>query len=343
MNKHTTTSSSAAVCALILVFFGGILASRTAAADIKECDGVLAPTVESFNQDYAILQSYAKTNASDLYNEIEKSENRSAGASASYGPYGVDYRGSNNKSEFILNVNNRLNNEKFFLSESEARSYYRKGISDPQIKAWTDCVARETNGGAILLAARNVDNNGFHLIVTWIPPVSVGSSMLELRAQGGTIDGSEELTVTMIGRGAKTYNVKSNNGAPVRVLANIAGATDSLIVSPAIAKPTPRLVTRERICSEDEPCSDAKRVTGCLSSSERPSEVKPGTWLVSSQSSNYASAEAKTRSIKYGKWENEQCKLSGSGWHANIGSCGTGKGDGWQRCDQVRVEVESFE
>lgn len=315
------------------------------AQGVAQCDGVLTPAIESRKSDYALLQAYAKVNASELYDEIAKDEEDSAGGGGRYGPYSADYKQSSSRSDFMRRVENRLAKEKFQMSESDARSYYRKGVSGSQISAWSDCVARVSDGGAVLLSARNVDRDGFHLVVTWIPPINTGQSQLELRARGGTVAGNDSVTAPLKGRGSKTYEVLSTNGGPVKVSANIAGSTDALMVtySPPTKMPTPKVVRREKTCSEDEECRDAKKVSACLSSSDKPAEVQPGIWLVAPSSSNYASAANKTRAIEFGDWENSQCGLSGSGWHAKVGSCGTGAGSGWQRCDQVRVETETVE
>lgn len=44
-----------------------------------------------------------------------------------------------------------------------------------------------------------------------------------------------------------------------------------------------------------------------------------------------------TTEIIFGGWNNVECEVSGKGWHADIGSCGTGKGIRYKRCESVWV------
>lgn len=48
--------------------------------------------------------------------------------------------------------------------------------------------------------------------------------------------------------------------------------------------------------------------------------------------------ESRDRSrIYFGSWGNGECGVSGSGWHAFAGSCGTDAGTKYKRCDRVEV------
>lgn len=203
------------------------------AQTISQCDGVLVPSIESRKSDYALLQAFAKVNASALYDEISKNRDSAAGGGGSYAGFGVDYQQSANSSDFQKRTENRLATEKFDMSESDAKSYYRRGVSDAQVEAWLRCVTNVSEGGAVLLSARNADSTGFHLVVTWIPQKGVGSAPLELRATGGTIFGKTEVHEQLTGRMSRTYDVLATSTAPVRVLANISGSTDSVMVKQA--------------------------------------------------------------------------------------------------------------
>lgn len=338
-------SLMSAKCHLAILALAACITQGAAAQSISQCDGVLVPSEESRKSDYALLQAFAKVNASELYDTIAKTDGKSAGGGGGYGGFSADYQQSSSKSDFQERVQKRLVTENFQMSESDAKAYYRRGVSDSQVNAWSECITRVSGGGAVLLSARNIDERGFFLVVTWIPPVATGAAKLELRATGGTISGHSSLSEDLSGRGAKTYEVVASSTTAVKVLANIAGATDSVMVANTLKRPMPSLqkIKRERLCSESDRCPSDAKVLACLSSHDRPTEVPPGVWLVHPNSKDYNSAQYKTTAVQFGNWSNAECGLSGDGWHARVGSCGKGTGNRWQRCEQVRVEVETLE
>lgn len=308
-----------------------------------DCDSVLIPSVVSIKSDYALLQSYAKVNSSELYDEIKKAEAKSAGGSANYGAYGADYKQSNSKEDFQLRVENRLSTEQFQMSVADARAYYRQGLEGNQVNAWGQCKQKESDGGYLLLSASHVNRESFLLRVDWNPPVNTGEARLRLNLTNGTIDGKSEY-VERIKRGSRTYEVKSNSTGQTKAFANISGLTDAVMVSnePKKVMPPLKIAVKEKNCAENDECKPSK-VIACLTSSDKPSEVPPGVWLIHPNDKNFQNAESKTTAIIFGNWVNPQCGLQGNGWHARIGSCETGQGDKWQRCDQVKVEYETFE
>lgn len=103
---------------------------------------------------------------------------------------------------------------------------------------------------------------------------------------------------------------------------------------PIVFTPKDKIV----ICAENEFCEG--RVLECLSSGDRPSEVSPNTWLKGPNSIDYGNTSFQTSKIEFGPWNNQECGLSGAGWHAKIGSCGTATGFLWQRCVQVKIEIK---
>lgn len=331
--------------ALILLLM--CIAHGAVAQDITQCDGVLIPTVEDSRSDYALLQAFASVNADALYDAIDKSGSNSISGGGGYGPFSADFQQSSSKSEFSERVEKRLVEEQFQMDESDARAYYRSSVLDAQVRAWSQCVGEITEGGAVLLSTDFSDERGFFLTVAWIPPVGTPTAELELGATGGTISGRSLFSETLSGRQRKTYEVIASPSASVKVFANIAGQTDSVWVTYTPKSPMPSLIKSERVCSEMDPClSDGPsgpKVLACLSSSERPTEVPPGVWMVHPNSNDYSSAEYKISAIEFGSWSNSECSLSGGGWHGKVGTCETGIGTGWQRCEQVRVEVETYE
>jgi len=217
-----------------IYFFGfsPIASAQTAA----ECDAVLIPSVESRKGDYAILQAFAKVNVDELYDKIAQGSSKGRGGGVSYAGFGVDFQQSNSRSDFKERVEKRLVDEKFNLSNSESRAYYRQRVSDAQVVAWLGCVTQTGGGGAVLLSARDLDSRGFNLVVTWLPQTGVGNAQLELRATGGTINGNAIFSEQRTGRGAKTYLVRATSKQPVKVLANIAGSTDTVMATQAPTK-----------------------------------------------------------------------------------------------------------
>lgn len=109
-----------------------------------------------------------------------------------------------------------------------------------------------------------------------------------------------------------------------------------------LQKPTESAMTNSvpRYCGENENCDGM--VVGCQASGHRPSEVAQGKWLYGPNSEEFKTnlqGVGLTGGIEYGAWSNSDCQLSGSGWHAKVGTCGKGTpgAAGWQRCVNVKV------
>lgn len=317
---------------------------------VRQCDRVLVPTIESVQSDYRLLQAFAKLNSDELYEAIGKEESKSAGGGGSYAGFGADYSESKSKSEFRQKTEKRLSDEKFSMSEEDSRAYYRKGVTAAQVNAWSSCVAQVSDGGAVLLIASLPDRDSFTLTVTWLPQRGVGQGTLGLTVSGGSFAGgaathSEVLT----GRTSKSYEVRaSGEQQSARVIANIAGSTDSVLVAKPLPRPQ-RLVKKTKECLETERCADG-RVLACFPAPALRSEIPDASaWLEGPASAQYASAQWRTTDINFGSWTNPECSratgrdVGGAGWHAKVGSCGIGGGHGWQRCVKVRVEYETRE
>lgn len=99
---------------------------------------------------------------------------------------------------------------------------------------------------------------------------------------------------------------------------------------------------KSALCSESQACNGI--ILACQTSGERPSEVNQGVWLYGPNSKEFqdnVQGVGKTDVIKFGRWTNEQCGLSGNGWYAKIGTCGTSRGDGFQRCLKELIVVQA--
>ena len=316
-----------------------------------ECESVLIPSTESFKTDYKLLYAYAKVNSSELYDEIEKAEARSRGASGNYGVIGAEFTESKSKEEFRTRVENILQIEKFTMQVDDAKAYYRNGLSEDQIKAWGVCMQGKSNGGYLLLNSKYVGKDGFLLQVEWSPQVGAGRETLSLSVTNGTINNKNRFS-EKITKGSKTYQVKVSEIGEFRVFANIKGLTDAVLVSNK-PKRAMQLVKKEKLCNENDDCRRSK-VIACLPSSEHPKEVPDsgqplGRWVIGPEHKDFDTTTGyKTTLISYGKWENQQCikdgkGIEGTGWHAEIGSCEKGGGSKLQRCNQVKVEYDTYE
>jgi TIR domain len=131
---------------------------------------------------------------------------------------------------------------------------------------------------------------------------------------------------------------------PATVKAPSPAAASASAQKPSVRVKKP-VAPKTRICSENEHC--AGQVLACQTSGDRPREVEAGLWLYSPISREYREnlVSRRTDAIAWGDWSNPECArdgnpLSGSGWHARIGTCETGRGEGWHRCVNVRVQLK---
>lgn len=201
------------------------------ARDAYQCEGLLLPPEEVRATDYTTLQAFAKANPTHLYDAIAKS---GAGA-GSFGGFSEDFKQSTSKGDFPKRVQKRLQDEKFTFTDAIAKGYYRRGLSDAQLSAWSQCVS-QVGQGAVLATAREVGPGGFNLVVAWVPPPGVGTSPLEIDVGGGTIAGLASFQQTMTGRSATSHPIRTSFASgPVKVTVRIGGSTDWVIVNPPTA------------------------------------------------------------------------------------------------------------
>lgn len=296
------------------------------------CEAVLAPTIESATSDYRLLQAYMSLNAAEEYDRLRRMSADKREAEASYKVFSAEYKDAQTSSEFKEKVSKRLKDEQFSSSESDARAVYRKGPTDAQVRAWSEC----QRGGGLLVTVRDQTADEFTLLITWMPPVGAPAQNAEILLSGATIDDRASLQTSFAGRGSVGRIAKISRGASsARIVVNIGGFTDTALLA---RQPQLRLVQRTKTCSETDPCREGLlRVLQCLPSLERPTEFQhPGQWM---SAPDGPPSPARTAQIEFGPWSNTQCDLSGNGWHARVGSCGKGGGTGWNRCTSVRVEA----
>lgn len=211
--------------------------SSAQARGAYQCEGLLLPGDEVRATDYMALQAFARVNPTHLYDAISKSGDARNTAGGSFGGFAEDFRQSTSKGEFPKRAQKRLQDENFNLPDVEAKAHYRRGLSDAQLNAWSECAA-QTREGAVLVTAREAGPDGFNLVAVWSPPARVGTSPMDIKVIGGTIAGLPSVQQTMTGRSASSHSIRTSWTRPVKVTVSIAGASDSvMVVLPKAATP----------------------------------------------------------------------------------------------------------
>ena len=190
-------------------------------------------------------------NSSYEYDNLKKINEEGRNASASYKFFSAEYNDSKNSQEFQKKVRDRLVKENFNMQESDARASYKRFLSNDQLQKWAVCVQEISRGGAVFLEADSVSNSDFPLMVKWFPQKGVGSGMLAIQIDNGTIidkgakSEKKNINVRMEGSSDRIFIIKpdkTNN--QVLITAMIAGSANSLTLPrtyPTIKNPpTPR-------------------------------------------------------------------------------------------------------
>jgi hypothetical protein len=234
------------------------------------------------------MQAYMSINAEYEYDRLKQLDSSTRNAEASYKLFRAEYQDSSTREEFRDRVRQRLATEQFAMSESEARSYAKRYLSEAQIAAWARCMTSE----AVLLSASQIDKLGFVLKVLWIPPTGVGEAPLTLTLDRGRIEGKKKLERRFVGRRSESFIVKpAADSDRVKVVANIMGISESLGVTLSPSK-TPQLVRRSVVqrvilCSMGLPADCAQPpgriiTAGCPSKEEGGGTgMPPEGWLTS--------------------------------------------------------------
>lgn len=212
------------------------------AQDVKSCDSALAPSIEMSTRDYALAQSYMYVNASYEYEKLKKSSAESRAASGTYKLFSAEYNDSKNADEFQKKVHDRLKEEGFSMKETEARSSYKRHLSDKQLDVWAACVQAISKGGALFLGADSVSSSGFPLRVRWFPQAGVGSGMLIVRIKNAKINGLNEVQARLEGASARAFIVEPDiSDKQIVITAEIAGAANDITLprSFPVAGPSP--------------------------------------------------------------------------------------------------------
>lgn len=223
---------------IALIGVSGTISSVFGQDTARLCEKVLVPTTEQVHSDYRKMQAFMSINASHEYERLQNTDTAARNADATYEVYSAEYHDSQTKEQFSEKVHDRLQKEHFNLSESDARSYLRIGVSDKQVDAWQKCMHDAAEAGGLMLTARNVTSDGFTLLVTRSFPKSIADGEVKLQVTGGTFkDGSfyspSSLSERYSADGSKAYEVIRNAKAPlqVRVQGNLRNAfPDSILV-----------------------------------------------------------------------------------------------------------------
>jgi len=216
------------------------LSGNAPAQPASICDTVLIPTVEQAQSEYQRMQAFMYNNAENEYDRLHNLDASARAAAASYKFFSAEYKDSQTREQFRERVQQRLTTEGFNMSEEEARSHYRTGISERQGEQWLTCIIQITGRGEILLSPDNIDQGGFDLKVMRSFPTGVpATATAEIKVAGGTIDGISHVSDQYDGSGAKTYQVSAAPSSnKIKVIANMLGFTDSLSVDLASLRGT---------------------------------------------------------------------------------------------------------
>lgn len=222
---------------LFLMTLSGALAAQTD----RLCQQVLVPTEEQATSDYRRMQAFMSINSSYEYDRLTSLSEESRALEGSYKMFSAEYNDSRTKEEFSERIRQRLSRENFTLSESDARSYAKVGLTDFQVAAWLKCVERVTGAGGLLLSARNNTDNGFSLLVERIFPRNVGSGSVNITLVGGKISNRRFLQESYKKDGSKAYEVTRDKSAPaVRISGTLMSMfADSVLVDYSPPLPPP--------------------------------------------------------------------------------------------------------
>jgi len=225
----------------ILALGSVILGLNTVAiAAAPDCSAVLIPTIEQSQSDYSMLQAYMSINAEQEYDRLKVVDKASREAQASYKFFGAEYADSNTREEFREKIRNRLTREGFTQSVSEAKAAHRRYLNEAQIAAWKACVVNQSQGGSLLMVARDITKEALPLRVEWVPQKGVGQGKLELNIVGGRIEGKTKLVSKLVGAYSKSFIVvPEKDKKTVTLTANIEGSSDEMTVS-LVPTPAPR-------------------------------------------------------------------------------------------------------
>lgn len=213
------------------------------ASGISECEVALEPTIDNATSDYSMAQSYMYVNAAYEYDKLKNMSSRDRGASASYKFFSAEYNDSKSSSKFHKKVRNRLSKEGFSLQESEAKSSYRRYLSESQLNAWSTCVREASNGAALIITAESVSNSEFPIKLKWYPQQGVGSGQLMLKIRNAKIDGKNNINVLLNGKTEKPFIVEPDiNSNPIVITAEIVGTSDVLTLPRKFPKTAPPVI-----------------------------------------------------------------------------------------------------
>ncbi|ULA62501.1 MAG: hypothetical protein LZF86_40004 [Nitrospira sp.] len=218
------------------------------------CQPALMPTIDQSSSDYASLQSYMSINAEREYERLEKLDQQGKEASASYKYFEAEYKDSKTRSDFRLKVRDRLNTERFYATESEAKTGYRKYLTPHQLLEWGKCIQTEANAGGLLLEINHLSQQSFALKVTYRPPQTIAGGRLKLSATGGLIDGKPLIELDTNGTASPTYTVTRDGESPEALITGNyrAGISDSILVkwiAPAPSITVHSITTTLVLCS----------------------------------------------------------------------------------------------
>lgn len=207
------------------------LSSQAQPTEVAVCNGALVPSEEEIRSDARLMQAYVFSNAEYEFDRLRNLDNTSRNADAGFKYFSAEYSESQTKEQFSEKVRNRLQTEGFSLSKTDARSYYRRGLTDGQLAKWLGCVTIMSGQGALLLTPRSISSDSFVLTVSRKFPLGVGQGEVEIGLVGGSVRGVTTIKEIYQGPGSKSYAVRAAKAnSRVTIIANLPGFSDSIVV-----------------------------------------------------------------------------------------------------------------
>lgn len=329
-----------------LVFLTSLstLISSSAIRAAGPCDSVLVPAIEQNNISTIRVESYMNIHAEEEYERLSSMKSGKIGGNyleqSTYKRFSTEFESSNNKSEFQEKVRRRLDDERYYQYVQNNDQSFRSHLTSDQINGWVAC----QKGGAILLHADDLSPEAFTLRVSFRPGTSMTKGRLELKVAGALFSRNKKdtLLIEMAGPSDRIEFVEPSTAArSVTVVGQMLGLADRLNVT--IRPPSKKFVEAEKVCGETDECVGYTEVLGCQASFDLPEEIPGDAWLFNPVKGELGSRPIGIpRAINFGYWKNDECGVTGNGWHTAVGSCGKGRGSNMQRCARVRVKYRKL-
>lgn len=218
---------------------------RTARADDRGCDAVLVPSVDVLQRDSHSALHYLNILDERSYDQAK----RGGGGGITLPIDGVPVTFSGSYEQFDEQRKSLFVKKQFDSTYDESVSHLRTSLSSEQIKAWTDCKARQD---VLTCRVKFADDTTALLLVIWRPVGSVIGTVSSSTLRGALVPNAP---VGMLFPEKKTFDsgfsetlvLTRERNTAVAFALNVSGYTcDGTIEAPrSLSQPTPPKLTEE--------------------------------------------------------------------------------------------------